>query len=393
MKRKFNIPFLLAVFLLLFACEKEEFVPISLYDCIPSISIDNSLYSKDAYLQNLLDDYTHHLPGVQVYLRTKDGTEWSGTAGYADIPSDVDLLPCTPMMIASISKMFTSVLILKLYEEGEFSLDDPIHPYLDKSIVSEVKNVDQATFRHLLKHRSGIRDYVRNAIWIDASNIPYYQLEPEEKLKYIYGKSANFPVDQAYSYSNTNYLLLGMIAEKVKNQPLDQLIDSYIVQPLGLLNTVQGTPEDPIPDGTAKPYFAIRNGKFTDITSHAVNDGATGDGGILSNMEELGIFIDALFNDQLLSSATFSEMINDTTRVFSDGELTYSYGMGIQIEETSDGVAYGHTGYAGSYSTSLFYYPATDAIRAVGFTCDASEKDIWIHSVDILDEVIKLVTE
>jgi len=150
---------------------------------------------------------------------------------------------------------------------------------------------------------------------------------------------------------------------------LSEVVSTFIAAPLNLQVAQMGTPEQPIPLGTARPYIAIRNEKFIDVMEHAVSDAATGDGGIASNMQDLNSFIEALFSGTLCSTQSLNQMIS----VFEDNGKD-GYGLGIEPFIFDEGIAYGHTGNTSAYNTLLFYFPNQQVTLSFGFN-GASEQD------------------
>ena len=155
-------------------------------------------------------------------------------------------------------------------------------------------------------------------------------------------------------------VLLGLIIEKARNMTLWDVVDTYIVKPLNLENALMGTHDEPIPTGTARPYLATRGDKYYDIMENAVSDAATGDGGIASNMQDLNVFIEALFNGNLMSNDALSLMTDRNVLVQDGNSYEWEderYGLGLEIYNTDYGIAYGHTGSTSTYSAYLLHFP------------------------------------
>jgi len=331
-------------------------------------------------------------PNLQVALKTPDAHTWTGAYGMADIPNNVPLNPCHKTMIGSISKIFTAVLIMQLQDEGKLDVDDLLKDRLDADLIAEIENADLVSLRQLLNHTSGIRDYLGVEQYINALNTPFFQETQAEKLKYIYGKKADLEPGEKYSYSNTNYVLLGLVIEKARQMPLWDAVEIYIVQPLALKNAEMGTHNMPIPVGTARPYRLIRKNKYEDVMSFSVSDAATGDGGIASNMQDLTLFMEGLFTGKLMSAIAFREMTEDLTPVGEEeADFSWSdeaYGLGISLWNSPHGIAYGHTGGTSTYSTLLFYFPDQKASLAIGFTSETSGEG-WDLRTDLVDELME----
>ncbi|MEL6251826.1 MAG: serine hydrolase domain-containing protein [Bacteroidota bacterium] len=357
----------------LYACETDDVVAPATYSCRLTGTDNTDTHPNKADFDRALEEIASISIGVQVSIRDKNGLWYNNAIGKADIPNDVALEACTKTMVGSISKTFTGVLIMQLQEDGILSVDDMLSDWLDESVIGEIENADQVTLRHLLNHTSGIKDYLGIKQYINALNTSYLLETQEEKLRYIYGKKAELPVGEKYSYSNTNYVLLGLVIEKARNMTLWDAVDTYIVQRLGLENTQMGTHEKPIPEGTARPYRNISGRRFEDVMHLAVSDAATGDGGIASNMQDLNLFFIGLFNGQLMSEAAFKQMTDSELLIVGEGEEDFpqwpdeAYGLGISLWNTPIGPAYGHTGSTSTYEAYSFYFPDTGISISIGY--------------------------
>ncbi|MEM8527193.1 MAG: serine hydrolase domain-containing protein [Bacteroidota bacterium] len=282
-------------FLFLQACQKAEIIDVNIYDCELSFPDESDVHPLKTEFEGFLNRIAEHSPGTQIAIRTKDGKLWTGAAGYADLASRVPLENCNKLMVGSISKVFTGVLIMQLQEEGILSIEDKMSDWLEGELIDEIANAEQATIQNLLTHTSGIPDYLAVEQFVDAANTPNFKETQREKLEYIYGKKAEFELGERYSYSNSNYVLLGLIIEEARQMPLWDAVDQYIIDPLDLKVAEMGTHDQPIPMGTARPYLATHSDKYFDIMQNAVSDAATGDGGIASNAQDLITFIEGLF--------------------------------------------------------------------------------------------------
>lgn len=367
-------------------CQEEQVSDPIIYACTPTQAIVNNHPLSDQY-QLILDRTTEGVPGIQFSILKNDTISFHGSSGVADIPNNVALMPCTKTMVGSISKIFTAVLIMQAVEENLISPDDLMQDHLPLSLIEGIENHQEITIRQLLNHDSGIPDYLGVDWHVDAINTSNYTLTQKEKVMLIHGKSEQFPPGEKYEYSNTNYVLLGLIVEELRNQTLWEAIDQYIAIPLGLQNTVMGTHTQPLPEGTARPYVATGNSKFVDIYQYSVADAATGDGGIASCTQDLITFMKALVEGQLVSISTFEQMMQDRVDIEANEEW---YGLGLEMFTSSEGLVVGHTGSTSSYNAILFYYPEKDtyisvAMNGVAEYGEASEimKNAWGDLIDL----------
>lgn len=354
--------------LLAFSCAPtpvEELVDTS---CL--LEADEDPHPLEENYQKLIEADLEFTTGVQAALTDADGRTWTGAAGFADLANGETYSLCTRGAVASITKLVTATLVLKAKEEGLLELDDAVTDYLDESLLANVANAKQANLRQLLNHTSGIPDYLTLRHTFDGANEPGFKPTQIEKLDYLKGVSAEFNVGDRYSYSNTNYLLLGLLLEGLYNASLVDIFKSEIAIPLGLTGFAMGAESDPIPDDVARPYLALTKGKYQDITGWAVSDAATADGGALSNMWELQVFVQALFGGRIINQNSLNEMTTSVmtlTSAQSDFEFwpDEGYGLGVSRFNTPNGLAYGHTGSTATYNSALFYFPNKGASVAI----------------------------
>ncbi|MEL6941153.1 MAG: serine hydrolase domain-containing protein [Bacteroidota bacterium] len=371
------------------ACQEAEIVDPNIYDCELSFLDESETHPQKAQFEGFLKRIGEHSPGTQMAISTKDGKIWTGAAGYADLASRVPLQTCNKLMVGSVSKVFTGVLIMQLYDEGILSIDDKMGDWLDGELMDEIANADQVTIQNLLNHTSGIPDYLAVEQFIDAANTPNFKETQREKLEYIYGKKAEFAPNAQYSYSNSNYVLLGLIVEEARQMPLWDAVEKFIVDPLELKVAEMGTHNQPIPVGTARPYLATHSDKYFDIMQNAVSDGATGDGGVASNARDLITFMDGLFSGKLMSEDALKRMTETLVREDEDTE----YGLGIEKYDTDHGTMFGHTGSTSSYTAYLFYFPDAQVTFSLTSSGQAFHGDFSSTIGEVFGELFDLVIE
>ena len=388
---------ILACLLSVMACQKEDPIrDISIYECNLTFADDSDNHPKAARFESAMQKVQSIVPGLQIAVRSKDGNVWLGAQGLADIPNQAPFEKCTKTMVGSLSKVYTAVTIMQLHDENILSIDNPISDWLDATMVSKIENADKATIRNLLNHDSGIKDYLSTEHHINSLNTPFFQISPEEKIEYIYGKSAEFPVGEKYSYSNSNYVLLGIIAAKARNMPFEKVINDYIVEPLGLQITGQGTTDNPIPDDCARSYLAFNNhDDYVETMQFSVADAATGDGGIYSNTQEVLTFIEALFNNELVSPEALDMMTNEKIASPNQRRIgdQVSYGLGLEIVENSQyGQAIGHAGSTSGYWTNTYHFPSNGVTFTIAFNGD-TESEEYDKLLDLTVEIIDIAAE
>ncbi|MBE9592602.1 MAG: beta-lactamase family protein, partial [Proteobacteria bacterium] len=228
----------------------------------------------------------------------------------------------TPIYIASITKLYTATAIMKLYEEGALSLDDPISKYLPADLIRGIhvyKGVDysnEITIEQLLSDTSGIADYLEEKSSKDGKNLFELFIEEPERSWTVDETIArarddlepHFPPGTDAFYSDTNFQLLGKIIENVTHKPLHIVYEDFFFDPLDLNHTwLIGCSEPQVAPSAAPADIFYRDMNITKIRS---NGAYWADGGIVSTAEEMIIFLKALNEGKIISRDTL-ELMHD----------------------------------------------------------------------------------
>jgi D-alanyl-D-alanine carboxypeptidase len=263
--------------------------------------------------------------GVSAAIIFPDRKVWTGTSGisHENVPVKPDML----FAIGSITKNVVAALTLQLVEEGVLSLDDPLSKWLPA-----YPHVDStATLRQLLNHTSGIYMFWSNQkIWDDLKKDRTKVWTPEEVLSYI--KEPYFTPGEGWRYSNTNYLLLAMIIEKVTGSKLSTETKRQFWQPYGITNAYLSIQEE-IPDNQAHVFGDNFNkdGSWQDLTflPRASHDSIIfGSGGLFMTAEDLARWCHALFEGEVVSQQSMDEMLQFVDHGFLLKKQ--GYGLGVQ---------------------------------------------------------------
>ena len=189
-------------------------------------------------------------PGVVAAVQTPDYT-WIRALGVADRTSEEPMTPDVYHRIGSVNKTFTGTLLLQAEAEGLLSLDDTIDRYVDG-----VPNGDKITLRQMADHTSGVADYSQTEQFDDElASDPYQVWEPEQLVQIGLKDSPLFDPGTEWQYSNTNYILLGLVLEQVTGETIGQLYRERIIEPLGLQDTsFPDLADSSLPDPHAQGY-------------------------------------------------------------------------------------------------------------------------------------------
>ncbi|MFM7176503.1 MAG: serine hydrolase [Bacteroidota bacterium] len=291
-------------------------------------------------LQNVIDSMrtTNNIKGLSACVIYPGVGTWKGVSGVSHfgtpINSDMEF------GIASNTKLFTGVLMLKLAESGLLTLEDSLHEHLPT-----FNNIDSSiTIRQLLNHTSGLDDVTSVPGYSDSIlNDPNRIYTAAELI--TWAGQPLFPAGTDWNYCNTNYLLAGMIAESVTGQPYGQLLRDDILTPLQLDSTFLDV-YDSVIYAIANPWQNGFNNNA--IPRKSLNSAAWAAGAMYSTSGEMVQWYDALMNGQVLSPSSFQEL---TTFVGSG-----NYSMGIAETNVVNRTVWCHGGAIwGGYSSSMMY--------------------------------------
>lgn len=347
-------------FLSFISCQKDEILSPDVFDDNVSFPDSSQNHVEHLKFQNLLDDIKNSgVPGILMSVQDPILGMWLGSSGKADLKSGIDLKVGNITRVGSTVKTFTATTILLLQEEGKLSLDDKVTDYLTEYEVRDLENADIANIRHLLNHSSGINNYISNLEFQTASlNDLVKEWTPEELLGYARGRKAYFKLGEDVEYSNTNYVLLGMIISKIENKPFYEVFKEKIFTPLGL-NSTQFATQNPVPDNIIRGYADLySNLNVINVTYYSGWDYYTADGGLISNPYDLNRFFTSLMNGDIISPSSLNEMMDWIEPNEEDNDFfSIAHGLGIFKMETQWGEAYFHSGDAIGYYANMVYFP------------------------------------
>ncbi|MFI6998403.1 serine hydrolase domain-containing protein [Nocardia sp. NPDC050175] len=293
-------------------------------------------------VQNILQRLTTTDGAPGVLLEVNDGHGRTVlTSGVANIGTQAPMVGDSRFRIGSMTKMFVSTAVLQLVAEHRVALDAPVEQYLPGVVRGNGNDGQVITVRQLLQHTSGVPDYLASLSQEEILKNTLVHHDPLELVQLALGNPSLFPPGTGWSYSNTNYLLAGMIIEKVTGRPYGMEIGQRIIGPLGLRDTSVPGDESSIPgvhpQGYAKPGDAgpIDLSEFNPSIAGAA-------GSMVSSAADLNQFLGALMNGRLLNPPELQAMM--TTRPTGDS-FNDAYGLGFQSTPLPCGGLYwGHDG-------------------------------------------------
>jgi CubicO group peptidase (beta-lactamase class C family) len=308
--------------------------------------------SKIEQLDELINKYTEYGQfNGSVLVAEKGEVIYKKGFGLANMEWNIPNQSDTKHRLGSITKQFTSMLIMQLVEEGKLKLDVPISTYLPDYSKS---NGDIITIHHLLTHSSGTPNYTSfPGFFRDVSRDPY---TPEQFVSFFADSTLAFKPGERYAYSNSGYFLLGVIIEKVTGKSYEQVLKDNITIPLKMNNTGydhHGTILEKRATGYEKNGSNYRNAAYLDMSIPYAA------GSLYSTVEDLYLWDQALYTNQLLSSENLDLLFAKHIRAGS-GYYGYGWGMGTRpIGTTNDSVkVVSHGGGINGFNTSITRIPS-----------------------------------
>jgi CubicO group peptidase (beta-lactamase class C family) len=277
--------------------------------------IDETSKKVDAYLSQW---DKNDMPGVAVGV-VKDGKlVYKRGLGMANLDHDVPNTTTTLFNVASVSKAFTAACVVLLSQQGKLSLDDDIRKYIPEI----PQYADTITIRQMLHHTSGIRDYGPLVRFAGLATDSDYD---EKFILKILARQKNisFKPGSKYSYSNSGYVLLGMIVARVSGKSLRMFADENIFKPLGMKNTRFDDNRFEIIKNRAHGYMV---GPGNNIRARSTLDDLVGDGGILTTVEDLYLW-DQNFYDPKVGGKEMISLLTTPATLNSGEKSTYAFGM------------------------------------------------------------------
>jgi D-alanyl-D-alanine carboxypeptidase len=314
-------------------------------------------------------------PGAILLVRNGDRVSHY-TSGLAEIPTKRPMRADDRFKIASITKSYTATVVLQLVGEGKLRLSDTV----EQRLPGLVPGGDGITIKQLLNHTSGIFDFEHDDALFKpylAGNLEYFW-SMRQLAKHAVAHEPLFAPGARQSYSNTNYVLAGLIVEAVTGKTIGAAMRSRIFQPLHLDSTVYPT-KPGLPSPYAHGYMVFGNHADFDITrlSPSISPAS---GAIVSTADDVADFFRALLTGQLLDPNLLQAMETP----FASGPN--GYGLGLQRNTTSCGVAFGHDGGVAGYGIIALSSP--DGRRQAVLMVNHDPDTLTKHAKVLFDKLI-----
>ncbi len=321
-----------------------------------SIAILIGIFTQTGFAQHIdktkVDNYFNALEMNNRFMGSvavsQDGEIiYSKTVGFSEVENKVKADENSKYRIGSISNTFTAVLILKAVENNKLELNQTIDKYFPT-----IKNAEEITLKDLLGHRSGIHNFT------DDDDYQSWKIQPrtENEMVGIIAKAgSDFQPGSKAEFSTPNYVLLSYILEKTFKKSYAEILQKYIIKPLGLTNTYSGGKNKACKDECKSYRFIddwelesktyINKGDWKPETETDISN-LLGAGGIISTSGDLTRFSDALFGGKLLKPESLEIMKS----------IKNNYGIGLFQFPFYDKVCYGHPGVIDGFSSVFFHF-------------------------------------
>jgi D-alanyl-D-alanine carboxypeptidase len=326
----------------------------------------------DAALQEVVAELRQEVDarGLSAAVILPGECRWTGEDGEA--APGVPMTSGTAFETGSITKLYTATLVLRLAERGELDLDAPLSDW-----VQEIEGVDQMTLRHLLQHTSGVYN-----VHDDPEFMPGLFMDPSrvwrvaELLERV--RAPYFAPGTSWRYSNTNYLLLGLVIERATGQAFADYLRADLLEPLGLEHTWFAATEPPAVPRAHGFVDLDGNGTADDLTAAlpdtAFLSSAWTAGAIVATSEDVARFTRALFTGELLGETMQGELLTFVPR--PDGK---QHGLGVLHEQHGGADVYGHRGNSMGFSGVTWHAPES----GITLTLLANVHGVVIHPGDL----------
>ncbi|GAB2639988.1 serine hydrolase domain-containing protein [Nocardia goodfellowii] len=302
--------------------------------------------------------YEQRLPGLGAVVEVGD-QRWELALGVSDVTTGEPFRIGDHCRIGSITKTFTATAVLRQIDRGRLSFDDTL-----ESFVPGIANGARITIKHLLNMTSGVANFVGAQDWLPACEGALFDptdadSPQEHKVDLIRGKPAVFEPGEKADYSDSNYILLGLVLEQLTGKPAADVINDDVVAAVPGLNSTEFLSAAKLPDPHPTHYVLMPDGRTLHELSYLNPNFLWTAGAMTSTVDDLLIWVRELADSTLLSADLQRERL--TRRHLDRRRAFHRYGLGVQCL----GGLLGHSGILPGSSCAVYRYPAEEASIAV----------------------------
>jgi D-alanyl-D-alanine carboxypeptidase len=352
------------------------------------VSLTLSAQTFDALLstklQNQLDQFRSQVEftGMSAAIISDEFGSWTGTSGFSQESSNIEITSDMIFGIGSVTKTYIATLVMQLDDEGILSIEDSLHRWLPS-----FPNIDSTiTIEQLLKHESGIFNLTDSPLFFEVINQNPLHIWQDEEIIMNLVDGPLFEPGESYYYSNTNFILLGMILKKATQKSISNLLKERILVPLNLNHTflsIEDTPDADVAHGWLDVDGDSELEDFTELMPpNAFYSALWTAGGMFATANDAAVFMKALFSGKLVSSNSLDKMM--------DYNATTNNGLGLFGFVTPDNIAMiGHDGFTLEYSAFVFYEVSSKST----FSVLVNQRDFDQHSMILILEFIEMLSD
>ena len=336
-------------------------------------------------------------PGATLGIVMEDGTELSFSAGWADIEKKILMEPDDRMFTGSAGKTFVAAVALQLVDEGKLDLDSSVSRYLGhEPWFSRLPNHAELTVEMIMTHTGGLPRYIFQPGFTDKLLEDTDRIwAPEELLSYVFNVQPAHPPGDGWSYSDTDYIVLGLIIEKICGNDFYAELKKRILSPFELKDTtpsnsrrLEGLVSGYTADGA--PPFKLP-GKVPVEGVYPINPQFEWcGGGLVTTSLDLARWAKILYEGKAFSGARLREMLNPLD--FQSGQPgAEGYGLGVMIFKKPSGLVYGHGGIFPGYQTQMSYFPEWKTAVAMQVNADRLGDKLKGDPSQFIDRLIPIL--
>lgn len=337
----------------------------------------------------------NELPGLNFSVIYANGQQENYSSGFSDVENQIPLTTDHLFFSGSIGKTYAVALLMQLVDERKVDLNQKLKFYFPAvDWLDQLPNIEDITVELLLQHRSGLPRWImKKETWDILHDQPNKVWSYQDRFSYVFNEKPIHEAGKGWAYSDTNYLLIGMLIEKITGKPYYDLVQSNILQAKKLTNTFPSLTRD-------IPRLAIGYSKLPamfSIPNKVVNNGKyvfnpqiewTG-GGMYSTTADLAKWAKIYYEAQVFSK----DRLTSITTINPNGEKVIgenSYGMGSFIYHTNYGDAFGHSGFMPGFNSLFVYFPKDKAAIALQSNADYADQKMGLKMA--LDAIYPLLS-
>ena len=343
--------------------------------CFNSSSIfakNIQLAKIDSIVSKIVEE--NNIPGLSLAVVYSDGETFENSYGKANLEYQIPVETDSIFEIGSISKTFTALGIMILQEEGKLSINDKLSKYFP-----QYPSGEEISIKHLLQHISGIKELT------DVKPFAENQAKnwtPQEVVVMLKPLPLDFEPGQKAQYSNSGFILLGLIIEKISGQSFEDFLEQRITKPLGMAHTMLGSNSLIIPkrvSGYEISDGTLQNAEYASVSAPYAS------GGVISTASDIAKLKKAFTTGILLSKKSIEEMFapvrlnNGSIALLPSGEEGYTFGYGLDMLKHGNNFVPGKTGGISGFNAYFAYYQDLDLIVAV--TANLEDSLAWLIKI------------